>query len=248
MKKIILIGAVVIVFAIAGGVYYFLTHLNAIVERQIEKIGSQITGTNVSVSSVDIKLRKGSGAINGLVIANPPGYTSDYAFRMDKTLLDIDPSSVLKDPIVIDEVIIDSPVAISEFNEMAKLNILEIKNNAMSGKKKKSEPSSKTETKGGKPIHLRIKKLTIKGVTFELDTEALGGKKESETLPAITKTNIGGQKGATPEEIGTEIIIALTGKIAQAAIEKQADKYKDKLKDKAEKEVNKLFDKALGKD
>ena len=247
MKKFILVGAVVIVLVISGAAYYFLTHLNAIVERQIEKIGSQITGTKVSVSSVDIKLRKGSGAINGLVIANPPGYKSGYAFRMDKTLLDIDPSSVLKDPIVIDEVIIDSPVAVGEFNEMAKLNLIEIKNNAMSGGKKESKPSTKMEAKDEKPIHLRIKKLTIKGVTLTYDTETLGGKKGSETLPPIYKTNIGGTNGATPEEIGKEIVIALTGKIAQAMLEKQADKYKDKLKDKAEKEVNKIFDKALGK-
>ncbi|MBW1815390.1 MAG: hypothetical protein JRJ39_17655 [Deltaproteobacteria bacterium] len=239
MKKIILIGGVVIVLAVAGGAYYFLTQLNAIVERQIEKIGSQITGTKVSVSSVDIKLREGSGAINGLVIANPSGYRSDYAFRMDKILLDIDPKSVLKDPIVIDEILIDSPIAISEFTEAAKSNILEIKNNATSGKKKKIEPSSSKDSKDGKQIRLRIKKLTIKGVTIELDTEALGGKKETETLPAIYKTNLGGQRGATPEKIGEEIIIALTTKIAQAALEKQADKYKEKLKEKAEKEVKK---------
>ncbi|MBW1643819.1 MAG: hypothetical protein JRJ76_13370, partial [Deltaproteobacteria bacterium] len=197
---------------------------------------------------VEIKLREGSGEINRLVIANPSGYRSDYAFRMDKILLDIDPKSVLKDPIVIDEILIDSPIAISEFTEAAKSNILEIKNNATSGKKKKIEPSSSKDSKDGKQIRLRIKKLTIKGVTIELDTEALGGKKETETLPAIYKTNLGGQRGATPEKIGEEIIIALTTKIAQAALEKQADKYKEKLKEKAEKEVKKLFDSVLDKD
>ena len=248
MKKIMLIGVVVIVLAVAGGAYYFLTQLNAIVERQIEKIGSQVTGTKVSVSSVDIKLREGSGAINGLVIANPPGYKADYAFRMDKILLDIDPKSVLKDPIVIDEVLIDSPVAVSEFTEMAKSNILDIKNNATSGKKKKSQPSSTEEKKDTEPIRLRIKKLTIKGVTLNYDAEALGGKKGSETVPAIYKTNIGGQRGATPEEIGTEIIVALTTKIAQAAANKQVDKYKEKAKKKAGEEVKKLFDSVLDKD
>ncbi len=242
MKKIILIAAVIVVLGLAGAVYYFLTQLNIIVERQIEKIGSQITGTKVSVSSVDIKLRKGSGAINGLVIANPPGYKSDYAFRMDTILLDIDPKSVLKDPIVIDEVLIDSPVAVCEFTETVKSNILEIQNNARSGKKKASTPAPKKDKKEEKPIHIRIKKLTIKGVALTYDAEALGGKKGSETLPPIYKTNIGGTRGATPEEIGEEIIIALTGKIAQAALEKQADKYKDKLKEKAEKEIKKLFD------
>lgn len=249
MKKIILIGVIVILLAIGGVVYYLLTQLNAIVERQIEKIGTQITGTKVSVASVDIKLREGSGAINGLVIANPPGYESNYAFRMDKILLDIDPKSVLKrDPIVIDEVLIDSPVAVGEFTETAKLNILEIQRNARSGKKQPTEPSPKTEGKEKKPIYLRIKKLAVKGVTFEYDAEALGGKKGSETLPAIYKNNIGGTSGATPQKIGEEIIIALTGKIAQAALEKQAEKYTDKVKEEADKGVKKLLDKAIGND
>ena len=145
MKKIIIVGAVVIILALAGAIYYFLTQLNAIVERQIEKIGTQITGTKVSVASVDIKLREGSGAINGLVIANPPGYKSDNAFRMDKILLDIDPKSVLKDPIVIDEILIDSPIATSEFTQTAGSNILDIKNNVTAGKKKTSASPSKAE-------------------------------------------------------------------------------------------------------
>ena len=181
MKKIILIGGLVIVLAVAGGVFYFLTQLNAIVERQIEKIGSQITGTSVSVSSVAIKLKEGSAAINGLIIANPPGYKTDYAFKMDKILMDIDTKEVLKDPIVIDQVLIDSPVVINEFSEVTKSNILDIKNNATSGKKKQTKLSSEAGKKEEKPIHLRIKKLTIRGVTFELDTEALGGNKERET-------------------------------------------------------------------
>lgn len=247
MKKIILISAIVIVLVIAGAVFYFLSQLNAIVEGQIEKIGTQITGTRVSVSSVNIKLKEGAGAINGLIISNPPGYKSDHAFQMDKILVDIDPKSVLEDPIVIDEVLIDSPVVINEFTQSAKSNILEIKDNATSGKKKQQKPASKPEKKDERPIHLRIKKLTIKGITFELDTEALGGKKERETLPPIYKSNIGGQRGATPDEIGNEIIMLLTTKIAQATLKKQAGKYQKKLEEKAGKEVKKLFDKALGK-
>lgn len=249
MKKVIIIGLVVVIIALGGAVYYLLKNLNAIVERQIEKIGTQITGTRVSVASVDIDLKEGSGEINGLVIANPPGYKSDAAFRMDKIRLDIGLKSILKkDPIVIDEVLIDSPIAVGEFNEMAKLNVLEIKNNATSGKKKKSASSKTAEKKEKKPIRLRIKKLTIKGVTLSYDAEALGGKKGSETLPAIYKTNIGGTKGATPEAIGKEIIITLTSKVAQAVAEKQFDKYKKKLEKKATEEVNKLLDKALGND
>jgi hypothetical protein len=247
MKKIVLIGAAVIVLAVAGGVVYVLTQLNAIVERQIEEVGTQVTGTKVSVSSVDIKLKKGSAAINGLIIANPPGYKSDYAFRMDKIMVDIDPKEVMKDPIVIDEVLIDSPFVISEFTEAAKSNILDIKNNVTSGKKKKQKSSSETGKNDEKPIRLRIKKFTIRGITFELNTEALGGKKEKETLPPIHKTNLGGQRGATPDEIGKEIMIDLTNKIAQAALKKKAGKYQKKLEEKAGKEVKKLFDKALGK-
>ena len=55
MKKIILGLVLLIIFAIAGGVYYVLTNLDSMVEQAIEKYGSEATQTAVLVDSVKNK-------------------------------------------------------------------------------------------------------------------------------------------------------------------------------------------------
>ena len=62
-------AAVVVIAAVAA--YLLLTSLDAIVERAIERYGSEITGTAVRVSSVDISLTSGRGTVRGLTVANP---------------------------------------------------------------------------------------------------------------------------------------------------------------------------------
>ena len=74
MKKIILGLFLVILIAIAGGLYYVLSNLDALVEAAIEKHGSEATQTAVLVDSVKIDLASGAGGISGLTIANPKGF------------------------------------------------------------------------------------------------------------------------------------------------------------------------------
>jgi len=66
MKKV-LIGLGVLVVIIAVGVYVFLGSLNDIVRAAVEKVGSDMTQTNVSLNEVDIELTSGKGACADLV-------------------------------------------------------------------------------------------------------------------------------------------------------------------------------------
>ena len=52
-------------------------------ERMPEQSGSELMGVPVTVTGVDIKLRSGRGRITGLEVANPSGYSSENAFRMN---------------------------------------------------------------------------------------------------------------------------------------------------------------------
>jgi uncharacterized protein (UPF0333 family) len=83
--KLFLILAGVIVIIIAGGVYYVFTNINAIVKAAIEKHGSQATRTDVRVSSVDITLSTGKGAISGMTVENPAGFTSRNIFSLGRS-------------------------------------------------------------------------------------------------------------------------------------------------------------------
>ena len=94
MKKVILGLALVIIFAIAGGVYYVLSNLDALVKEAIETHGSQATQTAVRVDKVKIDLSNGAGAITGLTIANPGGFAMPYAFSLGEIRAGIDLQSL----------------------------------------------------------------------------------------------------------------------------------------------------------
>ena len=80
MKKILITILVIVVLIIAALVLLF-SNINSLVAKAIEKNGSNVTQTSVSVSGVDISLREGRGTIKGLRIANPPGFDTRDAFK-----------------------------------------------------------------------------------------------------------------------------------------------------------------------
>ena len=65
MKKIILSFVLILIVAIAGGVYYVLSNLDNLIKEAIETYGSEATQTAVRVESVKLKLTEGSGGITG---------------------------------------------------------------------------------------------------------------------------------------------------------------------------------------
>ncbi|MGE5893616.1 MAG: hypothetical protein ACM34I_06130, partial [bacterium] len=63
-RVLIIVAAVVVVLAAA--LYFLVTNIDSIVKAAIEKYGSEVTKTDVRVSSVKIKLSSGEGAVSEL--------------------------------------------------------------------------------------------------------------------------------------------------------------------------------------
>ncbi len=80
----ILIGLGVLVVIVAVGVFVFLGNLNDIVRAAVEKVGSDMTQTNVVLNEVDIELTSGKGALRGFRFTNPSGFSDDDAFKFDE--------------------------------------------------------------------------------------------------------------------------------------------------------------------
>ena len=218
MKKT-LIGGAVLVLLFAFAIVWLLGSLDEIVKDQIEVIGSELTGVPVRVGSVDIDVKAGAGQIRRLRIGNPEGYAAANAFDMSLLRLDIDLKSLGKQPLVLDELIIDSPVVNMEINQRGGSNLKEILDNVS---KNGQQADAKAETGDtGEPMRLAIRRLRIEGVTFTESNPLEKGEPRSGTLPAIEKTNVGGSQGATPAKIGEIVIGALGRQIAQQAAKKK---------------------------
>src|SRR5262245_12912529 len=106
-KKIILGSAVVVVAAVVVAIALVASRLGGIAGHIIEDYGSATTGTEVSVRSVDVEPTRGRGEVKVLTIANPPGFHTDYALRIDDVDLALDLKSLRSDVPVIREVLVD---------------------------------------------------------------------------------------------------------------------------------------------
>jgi hypothetical protein len=142
------------------------------VEKKIESAGSELTGVPVQVERVELKLMRGMGEIAGLTVANPAGYEAEYAFQMDLSRLNLGVFSLLLGvkTIILDELVIDSPVVNFERNAQGGSNLKEISDNVRENidraDQKLVEEKPTTDKSPKEPIRIAVRKLVIKGVTF----------------------------------------------------------------------------------
>jgi len=239
MKKAIIGLVLLVVLIIAGAAYYVLTNLDELVKAAIEKYGSQTTQTAVRVEQVNIDLTQGSGAIRGLTIANPTGFSTPYIFSMGEISSKIDINSLRQPPYVIDEITVRGMQVFAEINKNNKTNLNELKKNLPVVKQKsKAKQSSKSTAEKSDDNSVKEPRLIIHHVLFtdgtiQVKVTSLNNKEYQLKLPTLTMSNLGGKQGATPNELANEILNRITD-AAQKEIKKQVlDKELDKLKAEA---------------
>jgi len=71
MKKILIIGVILIVAVVGVGAYVLLSSIDSVVKAAVEEIGSDATGTKVSLNEVEISPISGFGALRGFRMTIP---------------------------------------------------------------------------------------------------------------------------------------------------------------------------------
>lgn len=214
MLKWILIGVGALVVVVGGVLFFALSQLDSIVKAVVEKVGTEVTGTKVTLNSVDISLKSGSGTLGGFSVQNPDGFAKDDAFAFDRVSVTLDIASVfptVKDPIVVKDVTVVKPRIIYDIGEKGS-NFDKIKQNteastgAGSGGSKPAA-ASKDEKPAPKII---IEKLTMTDGSVAVRHHMLKDKKISAPLPTVQLKDIGKEKGgATPAEIAKRVFASV---------------------------------------
>lgn len=212
-KKIIISIVIALVLFIAGSVIYVLTNIDSIVKAAIEKFGSEATKTSVRVSSVKIKLADGEGALRGLTIADPPGFSFPFIMTLGEVSLRIAVKSITGTPVVIDNVLISGPEVFYEMKDDGTANVDVLRKNLASGPSQEAKPK---QTAKGKEVRLRIRKLVFEKGKVHVRIAKVADRPNTLDLARIELTDIGGQKGATPEEVGRIVATALAEETAKA--------------------------------
>lgn len=86
------------------------TRLNTAIREKVQSLASQAAGARVTLREVGVSPLSGSGHIRGLVLANPEGFKSENALRVDEIRVRLAPSSLLTSTIIVHELVLDTPL------------------------------------------------------------------------------------------------------------------------------------------
>jgi len=213
MKKI-LGFSVVVVLVLAAGLYITMHFfLGGMVKSAVNKFGPGITQTKVELQAANISPLSGVGTLIGLSVGNPTGWSQTDAFRLAKVHVNLEPFSVLKDHIVINELIVEQPEFFYETRLVASNmgDLLKNVEKAVGGKD--AEP----KTAQGKPIKLVVKKLVLKDGRVTIGAI---GQVVTVPLPPIDMADIGVKEGGvTPAQLGVAVMRHITPTIISASMQ-----------------------------
>jgi hypothetical protein len=210
VKKYLIIAFVVVVAAYLGLDLF----LGSIVRQGVNSFGPRLTGTRVVLGSARLSPLTGHGSLRNLVVGNPPGWSDNNAFALGHVRIKLEPFSIFRDHIVIDEIDIDGP----EFNYETKFVSSNIKDllasiQRFSGGK---EGAGTPTTKGGQTIKFVVKKFRL---THGVARIGVGAAGIPIPLPPISIDDLGvSQGGITPDQlVGTMMSNVLVGIVSGSA-------------------------------
>src|SRR5258706_1717599 len=109
VRTAVLIGGAVHLLAVGGTLGWLYAWREALIKHAIERYGPDFTGVAVKVKSVKLEPVEGLGAIGGLEIGNPPGFTAPHAVTLGEVRLALDPSTLTSDVVHIKEISLLAP-------------------------------------------------------------------------------------------------------------------------------------------
>ena len=243
MKKFIIRSLITaLILFIAAFCYLFLS-LNTLVKKAVETVGPTITKTHVSLASANLSPFSGSGQLSGFVIGNPEGFEGPYALKLGSISVSVDKSTLLKETIVVNSIIIRNP-AVALIGTPFGNNLGKLLQNIKSGSSSKSKEESSSSGTSKKFI---VKDVVISGAKVDVAASALDQKiQQTLPIPDITLRNIGSDgSGVSARDLATQIMTPLINAAAREGINTLAKQGLKQLQQKGAQELGKELNKAL---
>lgn len=217
-KKIAtIVVSIAIVLVIA--VVIVMGSLGKIVKTGVQKVGSQVTQSPITVDNIDLSLLRGQLVIDNLIIGNPEGYKTDSAMRLGKVLVKLDPKSIFSDTIHIYEVLVDAPQITYE-RSLTNSNIGVLQDHVNSFRPKDDGKDKDEDKEGKKPgKKVVIDKVTVSNGQINLSTTLLQGAAVPVPLPTVALSDIGKNKDVTPPEASAQVLNKILTSVIDAASE-----------------------------
>ena len=223
MRKLVVWSVVLGLVGLAVAAAYLYLQRERLIERAIEHYGTQILGASVQVNSVELSPVDGKGAVRGLRIGAPAGFTLEV-FQAESIELAVDPKTVADEAVRIRRIAIVGPhVAYEQGKAGDNLNAL--KRNVARHIGETSPAERRTERK------FIVDQLVIRGARLTyVPLSGLSDAKAALELPDITLNNIGKDRGGvTAGELTQLVVDALIARTARALGQRLMDQTINRL-------------------
>jgi hypothetical protein len=209
-KKLLYIGGGIIALLLAA--YLVLIFgCGSIVRSRINAFGPRVTQTTVELTAAQLSPLSGTGTLLGLSVGNPKGWSGAEAFHLKSIHIEVVPSSLFSDHIVINEIVIDDPELVYE-THLISSNIGDlIKNISKSTSKPAADSASVTN---GKKTTFVIKKLRLEKGHVKL---GVGPTAVTLDLPATEFDNLGSGAGVSAEQLSLLIMRTIASDIVKGS-------------------------------
>jgi uncharacterized protein involved in outer membrane biogenesis len=214
--KILLLGLLLVI----GAAFLAATFMiDSIVSSNIEQIGSNMTGTSVTVEGVSISPFSGSGTVEGFRVANPDGYSEAYALELEDFSIELEPFSLFSDEVVVNQITISGATVYVE-QKLPENNIREIMNHL------NSLPDSEASD-----TRLVIEYFVLENGSANLYTKVGGERSASVDFSKIELRDLGRASGQeTTEAVIKQIAEEVAGESLEAAAGSGLEQLKDAVR------------------
>lgn len=214
MWKLIKWGALAVVLLVVVAVVIVYVRLNSIVEYVVESQGTQQMNLATLLDGADVGLVGGEVELDGLTIANPPGFTAEHLFSMDEVEVKAPFKQLRGNPKRISRITLDEPKLVVERSADGKFNF-KAAIDQMPKSPTPSEPQKPAEP-AGEEVKVVIDELTVKDATVVVrhGLKLPGLAPEiTVTVPTVVMKNIGNDEsarnGAAIRDVAQQVITVL---------------------------------------
>ncbi|MGE9294556.1 MAG: hypothetical protein ACQKBW_13165 [Puniceicoccales bacterium] len=224
IKKILL--TLLALFIIACVVLYFFLDsiVSSSVKSAINTYGPKATQTAVSVETVGISVFSGNALIADLKVGNPDNFQPPAnAFSLGEISVDIEPSSVMSDTIVINEIVIKE----AEFNYITKTftssNLQTILDNVkdFSGKTDDTTqapaqaPATEPDAAPKSSKKFVIHKVTVEGATANATVLGQSVKVKIPDIHLNNESETGITPAAVVDKVLSDVLVAIIDQVSK---------------------------------
>lgn len=157
------------------GLTVAILKINSIAHTQVNRLLTRFFSAGGTLEAIDLRLARGRIELDGLKIHPPLGYGTDPLLTVNTLALDVEPTSLLGDEIVIRKLILQDVSLMLVRDPKGRLSLIEVISQAENGAA--SDPIDASEEQAPPPISsVRVNTIRIENLSIGLIDQLAGEK------------------------------------------------------------------------